>query len=189
MAITPLPDPPERSDPDNFSTKADAFLGALPAFGTELNAALVDVEAVEDAASVANASVNFLGAWSNQSGAATVPASVSHNDQVWILKDDIANIATSEPGVSSDWIAAGTLTLEGKIVAVAAASINCSAGSYFTKTVAGNITFTFDSVPSGKAYSFILRVNHTSGTITWPASVEWPVNEAPSLTTGNTLRL
>lgn len=36
--ITPLPTPPSTSDPTNFNTRADAFLGALPAFVTEANA-------------------------------------------------------------------------------------------------------------------------------------------------------
>ena len=35
--ITDLPDAPSRADPANFSTEADAFLGALPTFGTECN--------------------------------------------------------------------------------------------------------------------------------------------------------
>lgn len=35
--ITTLPDAPSRADPTNFSTKADAFLNALPTFGTEVN--------------------------------------------------------------------------------------------------------------------------------------------------------
>lgn len=35
--ITPLSDPPSRSDPASFATKADSFLGALPTFGNELN--------------------------------------------------------------------------------------------------------------------------------------------------------
>lgn len=35
--ITPLPTPPSTSDPTNFAAEADAFLGALPTFATELN--------------------------------------------------------------------------------------------------------------------------------------------------------
>jgi hypothetical protein len=35
--ITQLPTPPLRSDPANFSARADAFLGALPAFANEAN--------------------------------------------------------------------------------------------------------------------------------------------------------
>ena len=51
MAITPLPTPPSRNDPTNFSTRADAFLEALPDFATEANALAVDVNA--DAVSAA----------------------------------------------------------------------------------------------------------------------------------------
>lgn len=71
--------------------------------------------------------------------------------------------------------------------AVAALDINCSASNYFTKTIAANSTFTFSNVPvSGVAYSFTLELTHTSGTVTWPASVVWPLNTAPTLTTGKT---
>lgn len=36
--ITPLPTPPSTSDPVNFATRADDFLGALPDFADEMNA-------------------------------------------------------------------------------------------------------------------------------------------------------
>lgn len=55
MAITPLPTPPSRDDPTNFSTRADAFLGALPDFATEANALAVDVS--DDAAAAAAAAL------------------------------------------------------------------------------------------------------------------------------------
>ena len=37
QTITALPTPPSRSDPTNFDTRADAFLGALPTLATEVN--------------------------------------------------------------------------------------------------------------------------------------------------------
>ena len=43
MPITALPTPPSRTDAANFSARADAFLGALPTFGTEANALAVEV--------------------------------------------------------------------------------------------------------------------------------------------------
>lgn len=44
MAISKLPDPPRRSDaPADFTTKADAFLAAIPTFATEANALQTDV--------------------------------------------------------------------------------------------------------------------------------------------------
>lgn len=41
MAITPLPTAPSRSDPNNFSARADAFMTALPTFANECNATAV----------------------------------------------------------------------------------------------------------------------------------------------------
>lgn len=72
------------------------------------------------------------------------------------------------------------------IVAVAALAIDCSLGNYFTKTIAANSTFTFSNPPASRAYAFTLELTHTSGTVTWPASVKWPGDTAPTLTTGKT---
>jgi len=71
------------------------------------------------------------------------------------------------------------------IVATTSA-IDCSAGNYFTITVNGATTFSFNNVPASRSYGFTLEVTHTSGTITWPGTVAWPKNEAPELTTGTT---
>lgn len=71
-------------------------------------------------------------------------------------------------------------------VAVSALDIDCSSGNYFTKTIATDSTFTFSNPPSSRAYSFALQITHTSGILTWPASVKWPGNTAPTLTTGRT---
>jgi len=73
-----------------------------------------------------------------------------------------------------------------EVIAVSALNINCSSGNYFTKTIAANSTFTFSNAPANRAYAFTLEVTHTSGTITWPASVKWPYDLAPTLTTGKT---
>ncbi|EHK64773.1 hypothetical protein [Achromobacter arsenitoxydans] len=45
MAITSLPTPPSRSDPENFAERADAFMAALPRFADEANALQLDVTA------------------------------------------------------------------------------------------------------------------------------------------------
>jgi hypothetical protein len=72
------------------------------------------------------------------------------------------------------------------IVAMAALDVDCAAGAYFTKTIAANSTFTFSNPPAEGAYGFTLELTHTSGTITWPASVKWPNDTAPTLQTGKT---
>lgn len=70
------------------------------------------------------------------------------------------------------------------VVPVTNSDIDCSLGNYFTKTISGNITFTFSNVPSSRSFSIVLAVTHTSGSITWPATVTWPNGTAPTLTTG-----
>jgi len=71
--------------------------------------------------------------------------------------------------------------------AVGALDINLSTGNYFTKTISGNSTFTFSNPPaSGTVGSFTLELTHTSGTVTWPSSVKFPADTAPTLTTGKT---
>ena len=71
--------------------------------------------------------------------------------------------------------------------AVSALDIDLATGNYFTKTINGNSTFTFSNPPaSGTAGTFTLELTHTSGTVTWPASVKFPADTAPTLTTGKT---
>ena len=92
-----------------------------------------------------------------------------------------AALQTFDSGIAND----GAYTED--VTAVAALDIDCSLGNYFTKTIAANSTFTFSNPPaSGRAYAFTLELTHTSGVITWPASVKWPLDVAPTLTTGKT---
>jgi len=62
MAVTPLPIPPSRADAENFAERADAFLGALPTFATELNVLQVDVNTKQSltATSETNAAASAL---------------------------------------------------------------------------------------------------------------------------------
>ena len=77
-------------------------------------------------------------------------------------------------------------TYAGNVAAVAALDIDCSTSNYFTKTINANSTFTFSNVPASRAFSFVLELTHTSGTVTWPASVKFPSDTAPTLTAGKT---
>lgn len=122
MAITPLPTPPSREDPNNFAERADALLAALVTFVTECNATAADINADEisaaasastattkagDAAAardIAMAAVNYKGLWSSLSGALNIPASVVHSNNIWMLTQSVANVAAETPGVSSKWL-------------------------------------------------------------------------------------
>lgn len=114
MAITALPTPPTRDDPDNFAQRADTFLAALPDFATQANALAVEVEAdraavdaqtalVLPASSAALGAANYAGVWSSMSGSLAVPASVYHAGRFWILLTALANVAAEEPGVGGSW--------------------------------------------------------------------------------------
>jgi hypothetical protein len=194
--ITTLPAAPNRNDPDNFSTEADAFVAALPALVTETNAAGVYTadQATAAAADAATAAVaetaavgaaNFAGAWSGLTGALNIPASVSHSDEVWILTVNLADVTSSEPvSGNSDWISVSSLLFTPVVVLTAAATvdIDLSLGNYFTLTADQNTTFTFSNPPvSGKAFAFTLIFTQpaTAITITWPSSVDWAAATTP----------
>lgn len=79
MPITLLPTPPSRQDPVNFNTRADEFLGALPAFGTEANALATDVNTkqTQAAASAINAASSATNAANSAIAAATSATNAS----------------------------------------------------------------------------------------------------------------
>ena len=74
------------------------------------------------------------------------------------------------------------------LTAMAANSVDCRLGNYFTKTITGATTFTFDNPPaSGVAYGFTMEVTlNGSNAITWPGTVKWNADTAPTLTDGKT---
>lgn len=88
MAITPLPTPPSRNDPTNFSTRADAFMAALPAFATETNATAVEVDndRIASAASASSAAtqVGLAAAQVTLAEAAAASAVASANVTKWV---------------------------------------------------------------------------------------------------------
>jgi len=82
--ITTLPTPPSRQDPANFAIDADAFLGALPTFQSQVNAAgtyidgvgaAVDVDAAAAASSALAASTSATNAANSATAAANSAAS------------------------------------------------------------------------------------------------------------------
>ena len=79
MPITALPSPPLRSDPTNFSTRADVFLSALPLFASQASALESNVNGRESSAVAAAASATAsasaaAGSASSAQSAASVTA-------------------------------------------------------------------------------------------------------------------
>lgn len=113
--IEDIPAPPSLSRPKTFDAESDSFLGDFPRMFTEQNAAIaamnqlgVDITALADVANQsaenALAIANYRGEWSSLSGAVSIPASVSHGGEFYILTASQATIQSVEPGVSSVWV-------------------------------------------------------------------------------------
>ena len=129
MTIDALPSAPLPTDNTaTFNSKAFALVAALNTFVTQANALGVEVNAdaltaAADAITASNASAsavaaaNYKGEWSTLTGALNIPASVSHNGGIWVLKANLANVTTAEPGVSAQWLSATFST--GKAIAMA----------------------------------------------------------------------
>lgn len=69
--------------------------------------ALASAEQSEIAAQSSASSANYVGPWVDLTGALSVPSSVSHNDDIWILTENVADVTTHTPGVSAVWQSLG----------------------------------------------------------------------------------
>lgn len=72
--------------------------------------------------------------------------------------------------------------LYGGEVAIAASAIDWSLGKVFTKTLSGNVTFTFSNLKNGREITVVLDGSAGSYTVTWPGGILWPGGTAHSMT-------
>lgn len=73
------------------------------------------------------------------------------------------------------------------VTATATTTLNCALGNVFAIALGVNIsTLQFSNVPaSGKVFSMTLKLTQDATgnrSVTWPASIKWPGNTAPTLT-------
>jgi len=66
-----------------------------------INGVLTDCE---EQVALATSQTNFIGLWSDQTRAKTVPTSVYHNGAFYALTSNIADITAKTPGVASEWV-------------------------------------------------------------------------------------
>ena len=116
ITTAPLPAPSRNLDtPSEFSDNVDAQLSWERSYTPEVNtwadqantlATEVNTDATnaEASALIAQSAANFKGLWVDLTGAVNVPSSVFHSNQYWNLVNDLVDVTTSEPGVTSDWI-------------------------------------------------------------------------------------
>ena len=128
MPITPLPDPPSRSDPQNFAARADAFMRALPSFAEEANALQADVnEKQVQADQAADAAAQRADAAATLANDAADSAAMAYNSAV--------AAAASESRAGSSAAVAETKAAEASSSAAAAAD---SAASVDTKNLSSD---------------------------------------------------
>lgn len=127
-----------------------------------------------------NSVLNVASGGTGLSAVGTSGNVLTSNGTAWVSQA-LSNTFAS-PNFTGNIYANGSY--RGNLANVAALDIDCSLSNYFIKTISTGSTFTFSNVAASSSYAFTLEVNHTSGTITWPAAVKWPADTAPTLTTG-----
>jgi hypothetical protein len=94
--VTPLPTPPSSTDPTNFNTRADAFLGALPTLATEVNTVGTNMETQYNYVA-ANVSTTAASA-SQATTAANSAVSAKNSIEVLFLGSKTSNPTTNNSG-------------------------------------------------------------------------------------------
>jgi hypothetical protein len=195
--ITALPTPPSRADSTTFSSRADAFLGALPTFATEANALAEQVN--EDSVIAANAAAVATGIISNYQGvySAVVTYSVGqtvlYSGSYWI--SNVNSNLGNTPVEGANWsnvyanksysnitLVDGYTEETYAVSTSGSTALNLTNGSIQVFTLTGNITFT-DSLSTGQ--SLLLGITPGANTVTWPTTTWSKVGgsgTAPTLT-------
>ena len=126
MAYTPitnLPTPPSRQEPATFSARGDAFLGALPTFRTEVNAAGdyidgVGAQVTTDAATASAAAASAVaaaGAVAWVSGASYDAGDVVYSlvdFQTYRAKTTHSGVATDPSADATNWVKISVSNIE-----------------------------------------------------------------------------
>jgi hypothetical protein len=152
-------------------------------------------------AQTAAANAAFVGQWSDLSGALSVPASTYHNGAYWMLLSGIADVTTSEPGISSDWAPVyASISISGPASVYITASIDLTITDYDssstyavsasrgTASIAAEvISYTAPSTEGAGSDTLTVTKNGVPRTLTLtinPAGIATPTWVAPESTTG-----
>ena len=154
---------------DGISDLAEnAYTNALSA-SEDATAAQASAISAASAASAALAASNFKGEWATLTGALNKPACVKHSGRFWLLLNNLANVATSQPGVSADWTALDGGTVVQRVTG--AGTVNMVVGVTYAVAVAG-VTLvapatlqTGDTLIARAEYNGTFLVNWTGNTV------------------------
>lgn len=102
--IPDSPEAPSLSRPENFRTEAEPFVMWWQLLPSKINPAIQALSSAAQSASIALQASNYVGNWSDKTGALSQPASVWHNNAFWLLNTDLADVTASEPSdANADW--------------------------------------------------------------------------------------
>lgn len=137
-------------------------------WGTKINTDLDSIDALFDAGP-------FLKIAKGGTGAATLAgASIATYTGAATLTNKTIEAGTFTNGYTEETVTANTST---------AYTIDLANGSVQILTLTGNCTYTFPTPVAGKSFFLVQKQDATgSRTVTWPASVKWPIATAPTLT-------
>ena len=154
MTITALPTPPSRADsPGDFSAKADALLGALPAFVTEANALQADVNAKQATAT------DQAGIAAAQAGVATTQAGVATTQAAAAAAS--AASALAAPGTN----ATSTTSM---VVGTGAKSLTIQPGK--SLAIGMSVVIAATTSPANRMTGYVTAYNAGTGALTVTAS-------------------
>lgn len=160
------PTPPQRSDPTNFPARGDAFMTwfvtawnylstLVPWMTSRANEVQANADTVAANAIYVASTANYKGLWSALTGALNMPATVSHNGRFWQLNQNLANVATAQPGVSAAWTDAvgtnvPTATIGNASTTIANTDfVQKTVGGVLNKSVAGGANVTLTATEAG----------------------------------------
>ena len=187
---TPISPPPAPTVPvypalgsPSFNEDAYAYGSAMPGVSAALgdlaenvainaqighnNAGLASssAEAAAGAQASALAASNFKGLWAGMAGALNKPACVKHNGRFWLLLSNLANVAASEPGVSSDWTSLDSGTGVTQVISTPSVTVNAVSGVCYVIAATG-VTLVYPATGQVKRDYIGIRLAAAPGTQT-----------------------
>jgi len=162
--LTSLPPAPQRNDPANFATKADAWVSALEAtFTPEMNLIIPEINALSSSAvsaastastAATNADISAANAatasgapmWVSGSTYALGAATWSSVNRLVYRKITASSVSTIDPSSDpTNWALLGTVGLS--VVVVTGTSVNAAANGHYVLTNVAATTVTLPASP------------------------------------------
>jgi len=168
--ITALPPAPSRTDPDTFSSKSDALLGALDGFVTETNT--VAGECVTNAATAttqAGIATTQAGIATTEAGNAATSAGTA-TTQAGIATTQASNAAASAVNASTYAAALQATSTTSLLIEIASKSFTTQSGKQFAAgqwvvavSAANNANYMFGQVTSYASTTLVVNVTVIGG--------------------------